>query len=94
MGLKKELGLTPPPLVDNVPFFYRFFYRRASLSDDGDLSLVMKTCDVCDDGIGTYHHDYHDMIPSLRLVFSVLLITFALVASVYLVDYKQGQLAK
>ena len=54
----------------------------------------MKTCDVCDDGIGTYHHDYHDMIPSLRLVFSVLLITFALVASVYLVDYKQGQLAK
>jgi len=29
-----------------------------------------------------------------KLVFSVLLITFTLVASVYLVDYKQGQLAK
>jgi len=29
-----------------------------------------------------------------KLVFSVLLVTFTLVASVYLVDYKQGQLAK
>ena len=27
LGLKKELGLTPPPLVDNVPFFYRFFFK-------------------------------------------------------------------
>ena len=32
-GLKKELGLTtPPPRADNVPFFYRFFKMRASLT--------------------------------------------------------------
>ena len=32
-GLKKGTGVDPrPPLVDNVPFFYRFFFRRASLS--------------------------------------------------------------
>ena len=36
---------------------------------------------------------YHDP-PSSRLIFGVLLISFTLVSSVYLVDYKQGQLAK
>ena len=31
-GLKKGTGVDPrPPLVDNVPFFYRFFFMRASL---------------------------------------------------------------
>ena len=31
-GLKKGTGVDPPPpRADNVPFFYRFFYRRASL---------------------------------------------------------------
>ena len=37
-GLKKGTGVDPrPPLVDNVPFFYRFFLMRAS------LSLVIKS---------------------------------------------------
>ena len=32
-GLKKGTGVDPrPPLVDNVPFFYRFFFMRASLN--------------------------------------------------------------
>ena len=32
-GLKKGTGVDPrPPLVDNVPFFYRFFLMRASLT--------------------------------------------------------------
>ena len=31
-GLKKGTGVDPPPPgAGNVPFFYRFFYRRASL---------------------------------------------------------------
>ena len=31
-GLKKGTGVDPPPpRADNVPFFYRFFKRRASL---------------------------------------------------------------
>ena len=34
-GLKKGTGVDPrPPLVDNVPFFYRFFFMRASLSSN------------------------------------------------------------
>ena len=32
-GLKKGTGVDPPPPVDNVPFFFRFFSMRASLSD-------------------------------------------------------------
>ena len=33
-GLKKGTGVDPPPRVDNVPFFYRFFYLEASLRDN------------------------------------------------------------
>ena len=31
-GQKKGTGVDPPPRVDNVPFFYRFFYLEASLN--------------------------------------------------------------
>ena len=34
-----DRGLTPPTLVDNVPFCYRFFYRKASLSDNIYLDI-------------------------------------------------------
>ena len=37
-GLKKGTGVDPPPRVDNVPFFYRFSYLKASLS--GTLFLL------------------------------------------------------
>ena len=44
-GLKKGTGVDPhPPLVDNVPFFYRLFKMRASLTFDIWAGIYHSLC--------------------------------------------------